>query len=411
MDECTNCKLLLSQYFGTFDDAYNEIKKTRHDIYDCDLTYDNIIKWLYDDYKAVGSIGYKYISFFNAKREFDESVDGCVSRLNDWRRAAGLSEDFLIAKIICNIQKKYRTMSKNLTDVDLNTIKFLLKDIDEEKSLPLVKRIFSYKNNFSGLPIHSCEPRNLQSSKKIVDRFSNQQQPNFRITKTTQLLPKSLDIIYTPSHELPSLQHQHNISHSSTESIPRLKFDADSFYNLNENFKKSVNTKNVKKLLMVSEWKDLLNTNYDDLLTVDTMILPSNVPLTFTLDCGARYNYIYFDALSTLKIELPPSTPTDMFVVGFNGLPIKTDSIINLNFTINGKSTIDSFYVLPLSNYAILGWESIGKNKIDVASLAQMKLLDTHSQQIQTTEIPEPIRQYLITHPSIYNSVKKSPII
>lgn len=100
-----------------------------------DLTYDNIIKWLCDDYEAAGSIGYKYISFFNAKREFGESVDGYVSRLNDLRRAAGLSEDFLIAKIICNIQKEYRTMLKNLTDVDLNTIKSLLKDIDEEKSL------------------------------------------------------------------------------------------------------------------------------------------------------------------------------------------------------------------------------------------------------------------------------------
>uniref|UniRef100_A0A0K0F4S6 Uncharacterized protein n=1 Tax=Strongyloides venezuelensis TaxID=75913 RepID=A0A0K0F4S6_STRVS len=85
--------------------------------------------------RPVGSIGYKYISFFNAKREFGEFVDGYVSCLNDLRRAAKLSEDFLITKIICNIQKKYRTMLKNLTDADLNTIKSLLKDIDKGKSL------------------------------------------------------------------------------------------------------------------------------------------------------------------------------------------------------------------------------------------------------------------------------------
>uniref|UniRef100_A0A0K0F4S5 Reverse transcriptase domain-containing protein n=1 Tax=Strongyloides venezuelensis TaxID=75913 RepID=A0A0K0F4S5_STRVS len=83
------------------------------------------------------------------------------------------------------------------------------------------------------------------------------------------------------------------------------------------------------------------------------MILSSNVPLTFTLDCGARYNYISSDVLSTLKIKFPP--PTDMFVVGFNGLPVKIESIINLNLTINEiittafipKSTYISRDILP----------------------------------------------------------------
>uniref|UniRef100_A0A0N5BSH4 Integrase catalytic domain-containing protein n=1 Tax=Strongyloides papillosus TaxID=174720 RepID=A0A0N5BSH4_STREA len=296
-------------------------------------------------------------------REFGESVDGYVSRLNDLRRAAGLSEDFLVAKIICNIQKEYRTMLKNLTDVDLSTIKSLLKDIDEEKSLVAdLNRFFR-----SGLQSNAPPPTKTTSpdhqSTPINREIFNR--PRKSTTQTTQLLPKSSDTIHTPKPSLLSscehkpFFHQHNISLSSTESIQRIKPDAYPFNNLNEKSKKSNDTENVEKLLMVSEWKDLLNTNYDDLLTVDTLILPSNELLTFTLDCGARYNYISSDILNTLNIELPTPNPTDMFVVGFNGLPVKTESIINLNLTINDKSTTESFYVLPKSNYAILGWESI----------------------------------------------------